>query len=174
MAQFLNEFGPIIYLGSFNGFFTRVDSYRFKEAIIFYRNEDTIHADDNDTIQEENADDKSGDDCFYCDKHCITRKGRKIFCIRSKNKARILQRIKKYATEMNDLQMLLKIQAENENGTKHLTYHNRPVILVNFQTLKPKRKQITRRLFAIFTKKHLKDYFNTSKRKLLIIKEFSI
>lgn len=76
------------------------------------------------TDTEENADDEAGHDCFYCEKYCITRKGRKILCIRSKDKVRILHRIKKYATEMNDLDMLLKIQAANENDTTHLYYHS--------------------------------------------------
>lgn len=61
----------------------------------------------------------------FVQKKNIKRKNRQLYCRRIKNKKPFLEKIKKYATECNDIEMLQKIQIENESvNHTSLAYHN--------------------------------------------------
>lgn len=108
--------------------------------VIIYRdieqNEETENiAHSLDTVEESYAHDEidvesfendgSAKSCFFCMKINIKRKGRQIYCRNIKNKIPFLQKIKSYATELNDIEMLQKIEEEsNSVNQSSLAYHN--------------------------------------------------
>lgn len=62
--------------------------------------------------------------CFFCDKERITRQGRKISCRFIKEKDQFFKKLKKLATEINDIDTLLKIEDERYSEADKLAYHN--------------------------------------------------
>lgn len=84
--------------------------------------EDTAEGDCDADVQSF-GDDQSAKKCFFCEKINIKRKGRQIYCRKIKNKIPFLEKIKNDATELGDIEILQKIQEEN-NSDSSLAYHN--------------------------------------------------
>lgn len=99
-------------------------------------NDETSNIEDlENTVEEDNVDCETevqsfGDDelakkCFFCQKVNKKRKGRQIYCRKIKNKIPFLEKIKNYSTELGDIEMLRKIQEENNSvNDTFLAYHN--------------------------------------------------
>lgn len=88
--------------------------------VFFSLTDDRSIIDDRDGTKDENEDDsdatvqslyneESAEKCFFCNKIVITRNYNKVFCRRIKDKQSCLSTLKKYATEMNDFDMLQKV-----------------------------------------------------------------
>ncbi|XP_050505694.1 uncharacterized protein LOC126883969 [Diabrotica virgifera virgifera] len=68
---------------------------------------------------------KCQEKCFFCGNISIKWKGRKLYCSQTKHKIRFFDRIRSYATEMNDVEMLMSIHEEVNNENIMLFYHQR-------------------------------------------------
>lgn len=80
---------------------------------------------DCDTDVQSFGDDESVKKCFFCQKVNRKRKGRQIYCREIRNKIPFLEKIKNYSTELGDIEMLRKIQEENNSvNDSFLVYHN--------------------------------------------------